>query len=252
MRRRRTPSRGRRRTGAAVNSTVTRLYCLPHAGGTPAAYHGWAEALAPGIAVVPLQPPRGTAPGDAPGARPATVTRSAEVLAARLAPETAHPYAFFGHSLGALVAFETVRALLRHGCPAPRRLFVCGSGPPPAEAAGSRALHALPDEDFLRVVSRRGELPPEVLTDEELRQVLVPQLRADYALAETYRYRPGPPLPCPVTVLCGQSDPLVDHERLGAWREHTTAAAPVRLVPGGHLLLHSAAPHLHDAVRAGL
>ncbi|WP_414166758.1 thioesterase II family protein [Streptoverticillium reticulum] len=231
-----------------MSGTPTRLYCLPHAGGTPAAYRGWAEALAPGIAVVPLQPPRRTGPD----ARPATVARAAGTLAGRLAPETNRPYAFFGHSLGALVAFETVRALLHRGCPAPRRLFVCGCGPPPVEAVAGRALHTLPDEDFLRAVGRRGELPPEVLADEELQEVLVPQLRADYALAETYQYRPGPPLPCPVTVLCGQSDPLVDHGRLPAWREHTTAAAPVRFVPGGHLLLHSAAAHLHGAVRAAL
>src|SRR5437763_996068 len=116
----------------------TQLFCLPHAGGTQAAFQGWRQALAPAVDVVTVQPPPR-----------ADLLASADQLARDVAARTGEPYAFFGHSLGGIVAFESARALLRNGRPPPVRLFVCGCQAPPVEAGMGRGIHELPDDEFL-------------------------------------------------------------------------------------------------------
>lgn len=226
-------------------SEVT-LLCLPGAGGTPATYRGWSQSLAPDINVQPLAIPR---PADG-SAMP--LRESADALAAKLSSQTGKPYAFFGHSLGAILAFETTRALLADGCPPPVRLFVCGSASPVLEARNGRGLYDLPDEEFLAEVAALGGLPSEITADEELRRAFLPGLRADYRMAETYMYEPGPPLPCPISVFRGQADPLVDPATVSLWDDHTTSEATVRTVPGDHFLLHDSAAFLHRAIRKDL
>jgi surfactin synthase thioesterase subunit len=232
-------------TGVQDAARVT-LICLPHAGGTPAAYQGWAGSLAPGIDMQPVQLPR---PDDG---KPSSVQETAAVLAGKLSTATARPYAFFGHSLGAIAAFETIRALLNGGFPPPVRLFSSGSAAPHIAAAAGRDLHRLADKEFLDEVGRLGGLPAEVTTDSELRQAFLPGLRADYMLAETYEYEPGPPLPCPISVFRGQSDPFVDPGQLQSWDDYTTGKLRARTVPGGHFLLQGSAAFLHRAIRKDL
>jgi surfactin synthase thioesterase subunit len=173
-------------------------------------------------------------------------------LAGKSGEVTTGPYAFFGHSLGAIVAFETIRVLLQAGRPAPVRLFISGSAAPRAEAAREENFHCLPDDQFVEEVGRLGGLPPEAMADPELRQILLPGLRADYALAETYSYEPGPPLPCPISVFHGRSDPFVDPSQLPLWGGYTTGELTVRTVPGDHFFLPGSADCLHRAIREDL
>lgn len=228
------------------NDSAVMLVCLPHAGGTPAIYSGWADALEPDIRVVATQPRR-PAPD-----RPMTLRQSAAALADDLASEVDEPYAFFGNSLGAIVAFEATRVLLDQGRRAPLRLFACGSEIPAIAAAAGRNLRLLPDDEFLSAVSRLGELPREILDEPELRQEFLPGLRGDYALAETYEYVPGPPLPCPISVFRGLSDNSVDPSKLELWGEYTARDAKIRGLPGNHFLTQTSATFLHRAIRKDL
>lgn len=221
------------------------LLCLPGAGGTPAAYRGWSQSLAPDVEVQPLAIPK---PADG---SPMPLRESAGALAGKLSARTGKPYAFFGHSLGAIVAFETIRALLAQRCAPPLRLFVCGSSAP-EKARDGQAVHELPDDEFLDKVAALGGLSPEVTADEELRLAFLPGLRADYRMAETYVYEPGPPLPCPISVFHGQNDSLVDPGALPRWRDHTTGEMTLRTVPGDHFLLQESAALLHRAIREDL
>jgi len=222
------------------------LICLPHAGGTPAIYSGWADALEPHIRVVATQPRRPAS------GQPMTLRQSAADLAEELAPTVSEPYAFFGNSLGAIVAFETTRALSDQGHRPPLRLFACGSAPPAMAAAAGRNLRSLPDDEFLSEVSRMGELPREILDEPELQQEFLPGLRGDYSLAETYEYVPGSPLPCPISVFRGLSDALVDPAKLELWGEHTTQDVKIRALPGNHFLTQTSATFLHRAIRKDL
>jgi surfactin synthase thioesterase subunit len=221
---------------------MTTLYCLPHAGGTPAVYRGWIKELAPAPEVVPLQHPRPAE--DA----PMTLQESAHGVAGEIDVED---YALFGHSLGAVIAFEAARVLTEAGTP-PRRLFVCGSAVPPVESARGRDLRLLPDREFLDEVARLGGLPHEVRADAELRHEFLPGLRADYTLAETYEYREGPRLTCPVSAFRGRTDPHVDKAGLRRWRDHTDDDVVVREVPGDHFPLQHAGLFLHRAIRKDL
>jgi surfactin synthase thioesterase subunit len=220
--------------------------CLPHAGGTPAIYAGWADALDPDIRAVAMQPRR---PGPD---QPMTLRDSAAALAHELVPQTEKPYAFFGNSLGAIIAFETIRVLIGEGHQPPVRLFACGSAVPAAEAAAGRNLRSLPDAGFLSEVGRLGELPREVTEDQELQQEFLPGLRGDYSLAETYEYISGPPLPCPISVFRGLYDHLVDPGKLQLWGEYTSRQVTIRDVPGNHFLTQTAATFLHRAIRKDL
>lgn len=231
--------------GENKDAAVT-LVCLPHAGGTPAIYSGWADALEPDIRVVATQPRR-PAPD-----RPLTLRESAADLAGELASQASEPYAFFGNSLGAIVAFEATRVLSGQGHRPPLRLFACGSAPPAVAAAAGRNLRSLPDDEFLSEVSRMGELPREILDEPELQQEFLPGLRGDYSLAETYEYVPGPPLPCPISVFRGLSDTLVDPSKLELWGEYTAQDVKIRGLPGNHFLTQTSATFLHRAIRKDL
>jgi len=142
-------------------------------------------------------------------------------------------FAFFGHCMGALVAYEVTRTLRRRGLPLPERLFVSGFRAPHLPQR-ELPIHDLPDDEFLAEVDRRQGLPDEVRQDADLRAATLLGLRADYELLETYRYAPEPPLPLPITAQAGTDDHVDD---LAAWQQHTTVPLAVRRFPGGHFYL---------------
>ncbi|WP_433333361.1 thioesterase II family protein [Spirillospora sp. CA-294931] len=202
------------------------LYCFPHAGGGPAEYVRWSDAL-PGVQVWGLRPPgRESRLAEPPFTR---MTRLVEAIVESVPFE--RPCAFFGHSLGALVAFEAARALRDR----PVRLVVSAC-PPPAEAVEGPALHVLPDAELLAEIDRSwGALPEAVRADPEfLAQTLV-RFRADLEVLETYRYGPGAPLDCPITAVGGDRDRHTG--RMRGWRDHTTGTFDLRVLPGDHFYL---------------
>ena len=215
-----------------------RLFCLPYAGGAASAYRCWADGLPPEVEVCALQlPGRGSRIREAPFRR---VEDLVPAIAEGLGPLLDLPFALFGHSMGAVVAFELARELRRRGSPAPVLLAVSGHQAPRRPDVEPPFSH-LPDPAFLEEVRKRYDgIPPEVLAEEELLQLLLPVLRADIQVLENYSYAGEPPLDCPLSCFGGEDDRHVSLADLEAWRDETSGRLRVRTFPGGHFFLESA------------
>ncbi|GAA3150532.1 alpha/beta fold hydrolase [Streptomyces rameus] len=212
-----------------------RLFCLPHTGGGAAVYRHWAPRLSPDIEVVSLRlPGRESRFRERPYDR---LTDLVPALVDAVAGRLDRPHAWFGHSMGALVAYEVCRELARRGLPQPLRLLVSGRRAPHLPSR-TRPVHAAPADELLAHLAELNGTPDELLTSPAVRATVLPRLRADFAVSETYRYRPGPPLAVPITVLGGAADPVTDPYELRGWREHTRADCAVRMFPGDHFFLH--------------
>jgi surfactin synthase thioesterase subunit len=148
------------------------------------------------------------------------------------------PFALFGHSIGALIAFNLARWLREHAGLSPALLLVSGRYAPHLPSLRP-AVHALPDDRFFAELKYYGATPDELLHDEDLRALFLPVLRADFALFETATYISQAPLSCPIVALSGQDDHTVTLERVEAWREHTTNRFTLRELPGGHFFLNT-------------
>lgn len=213
-----------------------RLFCFPYAGGGAAAYQTWPAELPAEIEVCAVQPP-----GRAGRLRERPYERLGplvEALAPSILPHLDRPYAFFGHSMGALISFELSRRLLREHGTLPAHLFVSGRRAPHLPRT-HRPMHDLPDEEFLGELRRLNGTPEEVLAHPELMELMMPLLRSDFAVVETYEYEPGPPLDCPVTAYGGLRDREVSREQLEGWGVYTAAGFSVRMLPGDHFYLHA-------------
>jgi medium-chain acyl-[acyl-carrier-protein] hydrolase len=163
------------------------------------------------------------------------------VMAQGLEPYFDKPFAFFGHSLGAMVAFELARHLRREDRPLPLCLFV--SGRPAVQIAGVDPItYNLPEPEFIEELRNLDGTPKEVLEHPELMQLMMPLLRADFEMVQTYSYTPEPRFDFPISVYGGLEDQHVSHDQLKAWQEQTAASFVMRMFPGGHFFLHSSQP----------
>lgn len=208
-----------------------RLFCIAHAGGGASSFRGWGEALPAEVEVCPVQ-----LPGRENRIMEPALDRLdlvVETLADALEPHGTLPFAVFGHSNGALIGFELARTLRARGRPGPLHLFASGRRAPHLPPSGPPIRH-LPDREFLTELQELGGLPPALLEHQELLDLLVPTLRADVGLHETYALREEPPLECPITAYSGLADPKVSREHAEAWRMHTAGPFTLRLFPGGH------------------
>ncbi|HLO02369.1 MAG TPA: alpha/beta fold hydrolase [Symbiobacteriaceae bacterium] len=214
-----------------------RLFCLPYAGGSEFIFRTWAGKLPPDVELCPvLLPGRGSRMGEEPYSQ---LQPMADSLATALLPYLDRPYAFFGHSMGALVSFAVTRELRRRGAPLPVHLFMSAHRAP--QVARRRApLHDLSDSDFLAHLQQNNGTPVEVLENRELMAMLMPLLRADFTLCDTYSYADEPALPCPITALGGLGDPQVFRADLEAWSSQTTGPFALRMFPGDHFFLRNA------------
>jgi surfactin synthase thioesterase subunit len=210
-----------------------RLFCFPYAGGGTGAFAGWRRRL-PAVCPV-LLPGRESRSAEAPFDRMEPLV---EALAAAIAPYLDRAFAFFGHSMGAAVAFELTRELRRSSLPQPGLLIASAARapqfrrdytPPPAPS----------DEQFLAELRRLEGFPADALDDQALLAAILPALRADAALYRNYVYAAGAPLACPIRAYGGSADPNVLPEHLNGWAGETTASFAVRLFPGGHFFLHA-------------
>ncbi|UKD58043.1 thioesterase domain-containing protein [Amycolatopsis sp. FU40] len=226
-----------------------RLLCFPYAGGGASVYRPWREHLPPDVELCAVQLP----------GRESRLSEPPWYQLSALLPQLHRglsglldlPYATFGHSLGALVSFEFVRQLRRCGDPLPRHLFASGRGAPQVPVR-SEPIHRLPDAEFVREIARFRATRPEVLADPDLLELVLPALRADFALSERYRYRPEPPLPCPITAFYGIGDTSVRKDDVSAWGSQTSAAWRVRAMPGDHFFLRPAQPRLLAEIGSSL
>ncbi len=213
-----------------------RLFCFSYAGGNAFNFLRWQESLGNSIEVAAVQlPGRGARIAEPPIASMSTLLRA---LAPVLAQRDEMPFAFFGHSVGALVAFELTRYLQLHGLNLPRHLFLSGCQAPQFRSP-SRQLHLLSDDAFMAVLGQYNGTPPEVLQNTELMQLLLPTIRADFALAEDYRYRPGPLLPVPISVFAGRDDDNKAPGQVEGWAKESAEACQVSWFNGGHFFVNS-------------
>ncbi|HLA33205.1 MAG TPA: alpha/beta fold hydrolase [Pseudomonas sp.] len=212
-----------------------RLYCFPYAGAGHTVFQHWRARLAEDIELALIKlPGRGARFGE-PQAASLDALAGALAQAIEDAEEGPEQFAFFGHSMGALLAFETARALQKRGL-APSALLVSARTAPSAQGWRER-LSDLPDEAFLAHIHGMNGLPQEVLDNPEWLALFLPIIRADFALCENYRYRPGLPLACPIGVLAGRDDANVPLPLLAAWAGETRAGCQTQLFSGGHFYL---------------
>lgn len=212
-----------------------RLFCLPYAGSGAAVYRPWLMHLPTTIELHVVQlPGRETRLREQPYRRMQLLI---EALAPAIEQLLDRPYILFGHSMGALIAFELTRALRRRGGSQPDCLLVSGRRGPQLADPDS-PLHQLSDAQFVRaMVQRYNGIPRVILEDIELLRLFLPTLRADLELIETYRYSDEPPLECPIAAFGGHSDERASLAELEAWLNHSSRPFSARQFPGGHFYL---------------
>lgn len=219
-----------------------RLFCFPHAGVGGSIYRSWSDRLPGWIELSAVQlPGRESRFRERPFRN---VDALVEAVKEGLAPFLDRPFAFFGHSMGAIVAYEVARVLEEGHGPRPGHLFVSGRRAPHLPPREPPMTH-LPDEAFVAEVGRRyGGIPDPLLEQPDLLSIFLPALRADMEALEAYAYRPGASLTCPVTAYGGKADPWAGAPELEAWAASTTARFGMRLFEGGHFFLEAAGSKL--------
>lgn len=213
-----------------------RLFCFPYAGGSALIYRHWADYLPPQVAVCPVQlPGRGHRLCEVPLSR---MTPLVAIVAQEIRPLLNGPFAFFGHSMGAIIAFEMARLLRRDGAPQPSHLFVSGRSAPQVPDTDPPTYN-LPEPELLEDLRRLNGTPPEVFNEPTMLKMMMPLIRADFEVIQTYTYAEEPALDCPITVYGGLQDQGIKRENLDAWSAQTTAPCAVRLFPGDHFFINA-------------
>lgn len=222
----------------AAPSGALRIFCFPYAGGTAAAYCGWQDEFPEWIEICAIEPPgRRHRIREEPFRR---LPDLAEAVLAVLADELNLPFAFFGHSLGALVAFEVARRLSRDNGPSPAVMFLSSAAAPQLRR-DQRPVWNLPAAELLADLRAYGGTPAGLLEDPALLEVFLPILRADLEVFDTYSCDDMTRLDVPVCLYGGEQDEIVTAARLYAWRELADVVS-VRLFQGGHFYLRDHRP----------
>ena len=225
-----------------------RLFCFHFAGGDASIFRLWTTQLPSFIEVCPIElPGRATRRGEAPITH---FTELIEKLSGMMRPFLNQlPAAFFGHSFGGNIAFELTRLLRRTGEPMPLRLFLAASPalfvrpqlPPP--------VSHLPDSEFLARIGSRYRLPQEVLASEDFQQEVLPALRADMSVAESYHYTREPPLEVPISAFGAEGDPEVSPAEAQAWCRETNVGFRLRMLPSNdHFFVSTERRRLHQGI----
>ena len=232
-----------------VVQPVLRLFCFPFAGGSAVAFRDWSNALPADIEVCGVQlPGRESRFKEEPYTRIDDLVRD---VAGALSRRTEVPFAFFGHSMGALVAFVLARELRRRHQTGPELLMVSGRRAP-QRPDPDPPIHALPEHEFLDEIRQLNGTPEAVFQNEELLQLLIPVLRADFAVCETYEYQEEEPLTCPIAAFGGIHDPDVSREDIAAWSHQTRGLFNLQMFPGDHFYLLDRSTTLLQQVTAQL
>lgn len=212
-----------------------RLFCFPYAGSGVAVFHNWAIHFPESIAVCPIQlPGRGARFLEPPIEQfPFLVKTIIDVIK----PYLGTPFVFFGHSLGSLFAFEIAHQLRLEHLPSPVHFIASGCAAP--SMIKQRALSKLSDQELINELRLLNGTSNEILENEEFMALALPGLRADFALYESYNYKPRKPLEYPFTVFGGTEDHGIDREQLESWSQETRNLFSLHQLPGDHFFLHS-------------
>ncbi len=221
------------RKASSADSQI-RLFCFPYAGGGASIFREWSHALnVPVELATALLPGREARMGEAPRSDIIELTRE---LATAIAPLLDSPFMFFGHSMGALLAYTLCQELQCQRLPLPERLIVSAARPPHIPEANP--LHHLDDAAFINALRRFSGTPEAILANEELMELFLPMLRADFALEETYKHYPQAALDVPVTAISGTQDQEVSPEEMAQWANHTSCDFEQVVIEGGHFFIN--------------
>jgi pyochelin biosynthetic protein PchC len=224
------------------------LFCFPHAGGAASYFHPWSAALAPGIEVLAVQ-----YPGRDDRAAEPCVTNIADLadqIHAGLSSSLPQRFAFFGHSMGAILAFEVARRIAREEGRGLAHLFVSGRPGPPRHR--HRNLRLAGNPALIAELRSLGGTDPRILQDSEVLELILPTMLADYTASETYRFEPGPPLSCDITAMTGDRDWLNTTEDAAAWSAYTTGTFNLQVYPGGHFYLDDCRAQVLEVISSSL
>ena len=226
-----------------------RLFCAPYIGGRALMYRNWPDGLPDDIEVCAIE-----LPGHGRRMKEAPYT-SLNLLVSDLADSILtyldRPFAFFGHSFGALVCFEMVRELRSRSSQLPFHLCVSGAKAPQLLDDGA-AIHRMADPKLIDQVRSLGGTQAGVLDDGELVAALLPSLRADFQALETYQYTETAPFDFPILALGAVADSQVDRASLQAWAQHTTVGFTLEMFPGNHFFIHQAEKSMLQIIAAAL
>jgi medium-chain acyl-[acyl-carrier-protein] hydrolase len=215
----------------------TRIFLFPYAGGGPAVFSKWVAEFPSNIeAQIVHYPGRGSRYNEAPIKTLATLI---EELTQAIQPFIDKPFIFFGHSLGGTVAFELARSLRQNGLPQPNILFISACGAPQILDL-QPPLHKLPDDELAVSLKKLNGIPQDVLQNQEMLDIFLPTLRADFELIETHKYTHDEPLNCPIIAFGGTDDPRVGCEQLEAWSTQTNAHFGSKYFEGDHFFINTA------------
>lgn len=210
------------------------MFCFPYVGGGAWIFRDWPQRSGKELEIVPIElPARDRRLLEEPYSNVAPLVGDlADVLPLE------KPFVFFGHSMGALIAFELTRELRRRRRPMPFCLFLSGSCGAHVPRTGPMR-HLLSDQELVAELRELGGTPEEVLQDKSMMEFFLPSIRADFSIVETYVYRESEPLDCPVVALHGESDQETSRDDAVAWRQHTSNTFQLHVFPGDHFFLHS-------------
>jgi len=214
-----------------------KLICFPHAGSSASAYGAWPENLPPEIDVCAVEyPGRGSRRAETPHV---SIQSLVTALVPHISQELSNPFAVFGHSMGAFIAFEFLRRLQFRSGQRPA-VFIAGACRPPSLPPSKPPIHSLPETEFLRELRALNGTPESILSDPNFMRLFLPTLRADLQAAETYAYRAGPKLKCAISVYGGHDDPEIDADSLELWGRETDGTFQRHLFAGDHFFFQTA------------
>ena len=216
-----------------INAEI-KLICFPYAGGSAVTYLNWAQQIADNVELIIVQPP-GRGPRMFEPLHKEMTTLIAELLI-HFPTLLNKPYILFGHSLGSRVAFELMAELSKLAQPLPKHFIASGSKGPHL-FSDKKSLHALSDEEFIIELEQLSGTPKAVLENRELMELFLPVLRADFQIAETYRYDGSSKFPCTLSVLGGRDDIDIPREKLESWTTFFEKTTQICLLDGDHFFI---------------
>ena len=218
-----------------------RLFCLPYAGGGASIFRKWSDSLPPYVEVCPIQlPGREDRLKEPPFTH---ISPLVQTLTQVLRPYLSIPFAFFGHSMGALISFELARQLRAQQEPEPMHLFLSGRRAPQIRDRNP-LIHTLPEPEFLEELRQLNGTPKVVLENSELMQLFLPILQADFSICGTYTYLEQPPLDCPISAFGGIEDSEETSDLIESWSAQTHSCFSLQMLPGDHFFVNTSQPLL--------